>query len=146
MTCAIPTRILWGYVAASWVGSSAMLGILAIGMAVGTVLTGFYSPEWTDWQLVAVSVVVTSTALGWQGVLLSEVARLSPPGQVGAATGGVLSFSSLGQVVMPLLFSGVLALTGSYSLGFYVTAIPAFLVGVMLFHGGVDGRPVPKPA
>ena len=142
MTAAIPTRILWGYVAGTWLGASVVLGFLAIGMAVGTAMTGLYAKDWADWQLVAVSIVVTSTALGWQGVLLSEVARLAPKGQVGGATGGVLAFSSLGQVVMPLLFSGILVLTHDYSYGFYVTAIPAFLVGIMLFMGGVDGKPL----
>jgi hypothetical protein len=47
---------------------------------------------------------------------------------------------------MPLLFSAVLALTHDYSLGFYVTAVPAFLVGIMLFRGGVDGKPVERTA
>ena len=141
MAAAIPTRILWGYVASTWLGASMVLGCLAVGMSVGTAVTGLYAKDWADWQLVAVSIVVTSTALGWQGVLLSEIARLSPAGQVGSATGGVLAFSSLGQVVMPLLFSGILAVSHNYTIGFYVTAVPAMLVGIMLFMGGVDGKP-----
>lgn len=139
MTVAIPTRIIWGYVAGTRIGASVVLCFLAIAMAVGTALTGFYTKDWASWQLVAVSVLVTSTALGWQGVLLSEIARHAPPGQIGSATGGVLSFSSLGQVVLPLVFSGILAATHNYSLGFYVTAVPALLAGIMLFVGGVDG-------
>ncbi len=139
MTVAIPTRIIWGYVAGTRIGASVVLGFLAIGMAVGTALTGLYAKDWANWQLIAVSILVTSTALGWQGVLLAEIARHAPPGQIGSATGGVLSFSSLGQVIVPLVFSGILAATHNYSYGFYVTAIPALLAGVMLFVGGVDG-------
>lgn len=139
MAAAIPTRILWGYIASTWLGSSNVLGGLAVTMALASTTTGLYTPDWASWQILGVAIVVTSTALGWQGVLLSEIARLAPPGQVGLATGGVLSFSSVGQVVMPLIFSGLLALTGSYGHGFMVVSIPALLVGVMLFMGGVDG-------
>ncbi len=139
MAIAIPTRILWGYIASAWLNPSIVLGGLAITMAAGSAATGLYTTEWTSWQILGVATVVTSTALGWQGVLLSEIARLAPPGQVGPATGGVLSFSSVGQVVLPLVYSGLLALTGSYSYGFMAVAIPALAVGVMLFVGGVEG-------
>jgi MFS family permease len=140
MAVAIPTRILWGYIASTWLGASNVLGGLAVTMALASAATGFYTTDWEAWQILGVAIVVTSTALGWQGVLLSEIARLAPVGYVGPATGGVLSFSSIGQVIMPLVFSGLLALTESYSHGFVVVAIPALLVGIMLFAGGVDGR------
>ena len=147
MAVAIPTRILWGYIASTWLGSSNVLGGLAVTMALASAVTGFYTPDWASWQILAVAIVVTSTALGWQGVLLSEIARLAPPGQVGPATGGVLSFSSVGQIVLPLVYSGILALTGSYGYGFMAVGIPALLVGAMLFTGGVAGeRPVKSAA
>ena len=146
MAASIPTRILWGFVASSRIGPSRVLGGIGVGMAVASVLTGLYAPGWAYWQLFAVAALVTSTALGWQGVLLSEIARLSPPGQVGLATGGVLAFSAMGQVVLPLIFSGILQATGSYSYGFFVLCVPALAAGLVLYISGLDAGEAPRPA
>lgn len=132
MAAAIPTRVLWGYIASSWATPTTVLAGLGVSMAAASVLTGLYTPDWPFWQILAVAIVFTATGLGWQGVLLSEIARHAPPGQVGLATGGVLAFASAGQTVMPLVFSAILALTGSYHFGFYVAGIPALAAGLML--------------
>ena len=112
---------------------------------MAALLTSLDAPGWTYWQLFAVAALMTSTALGWQGVLLSEIARLSPPGMVGPATGGVLAFSSVGQVILPLTFSAILQMTGGYNLGFSIIAGPALAAGVALFvHGLNAGRSPPQ--
>ncbi len=145
MAASIPTRILWGIVAGTRVGSFNVLAGIGFGMAVAALLTSLYAPGWTYWQLFAVAALMTSTALGWQGVLLSEIARLSPPGMVGPATGGVLAFSSVGQVILPLTFSAILQMTGGYNLGFSIIAGPALAAGVALFvHGLNAGRSPPQ--
>jgi nitrate/nitrite transporter NarK len=51
-------------------------------------------------------------------------------------TGGVLSFGQLGAMLMPLVYSGLLSLTGSYGVGFMVCGVPALLVGFDLLRGG----------
>jgi MFS family permease len=84
--------------------------------------------------------VLSATALSWHGIVLSEAARLAPEGQRGAVTGGVLSFGQVGAMVMPLVYSGLLGLTGSYSVGFIVCGIPALLVGFDLLR-----TPLPEP-
>jgi MFS family permease len=132
MAAAIPTRVLWGYIASSWVSPRNVLAGLGVTMTIASVLTGFYGPEWPFWQILGVAIVFTATGLGWQGVLLSEIARCAPPGQVGMATGGVMSFASAGMTVMPLIFSAILALTGSYHFGFYVIGIPTLGAALML--------------
>ena len=81
---------------------------------------------------------MTLTALGWQGVLLSEIARLAPPGQVGLATGGVLAFSAMGQILLPLTFSAILQASDSYSYGFFVLSVPALVAGIALYVRGLD--------
>ena len=50
-------------------------------------------------------------------MLLAEVARLSPPGRIGSTTGAVLAFGDAGALVLPLLFSAALSLTGGYAHG-----------------------------
>ena len=128
----MPARLLWGYVASGWLSAQYVLAGLGVLMAAATAMTGFYTPEWTHWQILGVAMVFTATGLGWHGVLLSEIARIAPPGQVGTMTGGVLAFSGFGQIVLPLVFSGILAAGGSYGLGFQVASVPPLLIGVML--------------
>jgi MFS family permease len=82
------------------------------------------------------AVGLSATALSWHGILLSEAARLAPEGQRGAVTGGVLSFGQLGAMLMPLVYSGLLSLTGSYGLGFILCGVPALLVGFDLLRVG----------
>ena len=59
-----------------------------------------------------------ATAIGWNGVQLSQVARHAPPGQAGAVTGasGFLTFT--GVVLGPPLFAVLAGMTGSYRAGF----------------------------
>ena len=78
---------------------------------------------------------MSATALSWHGVLLSETARLAPEGMRGAVTGGVLSVGQLGAMLMPLVYSGILSLTGSYGAGFIVCGLPALWVGFDLLRG-----------
>ena len=61
---------------------------------------------------------------------LAEVARLSPPGRIGATTGVVLSFGDAGSLVLPLLFSAALALADSYRIGFVIGGLPTLVVGL----------------
>ncbi len=128
----MPSRLLWGYVASSWLSPNTVLALLGFVMTAAISLTGLYSLDWPFWALLGVAIVVNMTAGGWQGVALSEVARLSPKGQVGAITGAVISLSCIGQVILPPVFAAVLLLTGSYALGFTLIAIPSSLVGILL--------------
>ena len=132
----LPARIVWGYVASRWLKPSTVLAGLGFIMTVAAVLTGFNTPGWPTWALLAVAAAVISTASGWQGVLLSEVARLAPAGQVGAITGSVIGLGTIGQVILPLIFAIILATTDSYAIGFTVTAVPASVVGLMLLAAG----------
>ncbi|MEX2643928.1 MAG: MFS transporter [Acetobacterales bacterium] len=128
----MPARVVWGYVASRWMKPRHVLAALGLIMSAASAMTGLYGPDWTNLQILAVAALLTATALGWHGVLLAEIARLAPAGQVGTMTGGVLAFSGAGQAVMPLLFSALLAATGSYSYGFFVSAVPPLLLGLML--------------
>jgi len=77
--------------------------------------------------------------MSWHGITLSEAARLAPPGQVGAVTGGVLSFGQIGALASPAVFSLLLRLTGDYGAGWLACAVPAILVGVNMLR---QGKPV----
>ncbi len=136
---ALPGRILWAWVGGFFVAPHLVLGGLAFGMAVSIGLIGAFTPHWPLLAIGAVTMVVSATALSWHGIMLSEAARLAPPGRVGAVTGGVLSFGQIGALSSPAVFSLLLGLSGGYSAGWVVCAVPAVLVGVNMFR---QGKPV----
>ena len=131
---ALPGRILWAWVGGFYVAPRLVLGGLAFGMAVSIGLIGGFTPHWPLLAIGAVTMVVSATALSWHGIMLSEAARLAPAGRVGAVTGGVLSFGQMGGLCGPAVFSLLLGLSGDYTAGWVVCAVPAVLVGVNMFR------------
>ena len=59
-----------------------------------------------------------ATAIGWNGVQLSEVARLAPPGTAGKVTGASGFVTFAGVVIGPPSFALLSSLTGSFGSGF----------------------------
>jgi nitrate/nitrite transporter NarK len=127
---AVPARIGWGWLAARLVRPATLLSLLGIGMAVSAVLAAIIQPAWPTWLATLVAILFSATAVSWHGVLLAEVARLSPAGRIGATTGAVLAFGDAGALALPLLFSGALTLTGSYAPGFLIGGVFTLAVGM----------------
>ena len=90
--------------------------------------------------ILAVSAALGATAIGWNGVFLSEVARLAPAGEAGRATGGCLFFTYVGVVILPFLFGWLQRASGSYALCFVVAAAVCAAVAVLLVFTGRRGR------
>ena len=129
---AIGARILWGWIASRFINARALLGWLALVMAGSSIATAYFDPGWSVIAIAAVAVIYAGTAISWHGVLLAEIARLSPVDRIGTMTGGVLLFTSTGIMVYPLVFGAILETTGSYALGFLVAAVPAMYTGIQL--------------
>jgi sugar phosphate permease len=137
---AIPGRIFWGWISSSFINPRVMLGLLAIFMFITVSLTSMFNANWASWFIVVVSAGVSATVFSWHGVTLAEAARLAPSSMRGAVTGGVLSFGQFGGLVLPLIYSLCLSITGSYQLGFFVCGVPALAVGVLLLQSSLKYR------
>ena len=138
---AVPGRILWGWLGSSYVRPRVMMAGLALGMAGSVTLLALSSAGWPTLVVGMVACVLSATALSWHGILLAEAARAAPADMRGGVTGGVLSFGQVGALSLPLIFSGLLDVTGSYGIGFIVCGIPALLVGILLLRrGGAASR------
>ena len=111
-----------------------MMAALALGMAGSVGLLALCSAGWPTLLVGLIACVLSATALSWHGILLAETARAAPEGMRGGVTGGVLSFGQVGALALPLVYSGLLDLTGSYGIGFIVCGVPALLVGVQLLR------------
>jgi fucose permease len=128
---AVPGRIGWGWLASHLVRPATLLALLGVGMAGAAVLAAAMDPAWPTWLAAVVASAFSATAVSWHGVLLAEVARLSPPGRIGSTTGAVLAFGDAGAFVLPLLFSAALSATGGYGTGFAIGGALTLAVGLL---------------
>ncbi|MBM3622629.1 MAG: MFS transporter [Alphaproteobacteria bacterium] len=136
---AVPARIGWGWVGSRLIRPDRLLALLGVAMAGAAALTASLQGDWPMWLLVLSAALFSATAVSWHGVLLAEVARLSPPGRIGATTGVVLSFGDAGSLVMPLLFSAALAFGDSYRIGFLIGGLPTLVVGLYGLRASTRG-------
>ena len=123
-------RILWGFISDRWLGPIPMLLVITVLMAVGALGCAMLTSDTSLWLLFPILIVFGSTAIGWNGVFLAEVARLAPPGQAGLATGGSLCITFLGIVAGPSLFGIMAGLVNSYGLSYGLLTLLA--VGILI--------------
>jgi nitrate/nitrite transporter NarK len=128
----IAGRVLWGLFADRLFRRRTMLGLLGLGMGLSAIATLASSPDWPRWLLFVFASIFGATAVGWNGVFLAEVARITPAARVSEATGGCLFFTFLGVVVTPPAFNAALALFTSYAAAYALFGIPALAVGTWL--------------
>ena len=138
---AVPGRILWGWLGSSYVTPHVMMAGLALGMAGSAALLAISNADWPTLLLGVVACLLSATGLSWHGILLSETARAAPEGMRGGVTGGVLSFGQVGALALPLLYSGLLDVTGSYGIGFFICGLPALFIGVHLLRRRASTQP-----
>ena len=127
-------RILWGFVADKWLGTQKVLAWLATLMAVSSLFTALLLPVFPIWGVWMVLIVFGGTAIGWNGVYLSEVARQAPEGKASAATGGTLAITFLGVVIGPPIFGALSTAFGSYRAGFLFMVVTSSLCAWVLFR------------
>lgn len=140
---AVPGRILWGWLGSTHVTPRMMMAVLALGMAGSAAIFALSGPAWPPLLVGLIACVLSATALSWHGVLLAETAHASPQDMRGGVTGGVLSIGQVGALVLPLVFSGLLDLTGSFGIGFILCGLPSLLVGLQLLRQGSGSRDRP---
>jgi MFS family permease len=128
-------RIVWGTVADRWIAPRRMFGLLGLTMAGGAAAAALFSTAWPSAALAAAVALFGAAAIGWNGVLLAQVARLAPPGKVGLATGGTLFFTFFGVVIGPPLFGAIVGTGLGYPAAYLLLALPALLVGMRFTFG-----------
>ena len=76
--------------------------------------------------------LLASTAAGWNGVYIAEIANLAPKGQASNVMGISLVVTYFGCIMTPIIFGIILATTESYLIAYTLFAIPSILVGLRL--------------
>jgi MFS family permease len=114
-----------------WLPPRTVLAINGTLMSAAAVLAANFTRAWPIGAIVAVAVVLGFSSIGSIPVMLGEVTRRSPPGQVGSMVSGGNLFTNLGSVLGPLLFGAVGTVFG-YSGSFVALAICAALGAVVV--------------
>ena len=117
-------RIAWALIA-DRIGARLPLMACGIGAAVAALALAAVGPGWPVALVVLAGIVMGATAVGWNGVMLAETARIAPEGQVGGATAAVSFAFALTMLVAPPAFSVLVWLTGGYAAGFLLCALAA---------------------
>ena len=94
----------------------------------------FSTPAWPAAAIIALGALFGGTAIGWNGVQLSEVARLAPPGTAGKVTGATGFITFAGVVIGPPSFALLSALTGGYRIGFATFAVLSVVAAIALMR------------
>ncbi len=105
-------RLAWGFVADRWQSPRRMLTWLSVGIVVTPVLLGLSETSWPPALVAALSIALGLTTNSWNGVIIADIARLSPPDQAGATLSGAMMYGVIGAITMPLLFGWAAATLG----------------------------------
>ncbi len=124
-------RILWGWIADRFGNCLGLLLKLSGVMVVCCMVMAFVTPQWSHALMAVLFLVFGASAIGWNGLFLAEVARLSPPGKVSVATSGAMVWNFAGILIGPAVFALIYRVNGSYALTFGL--LSAFAVAGFLF-------------
>ena len=94
-------------------------------------------------MILPVAAIYGVTAIGWNGVQISEVTRRAPPGKAALATGGSGFITFGGVMIGPMIFGGLAAMTGGYRVGFALCATVSAVAALFLLRNGASRDALP---
>jgi len=118
-------RLFWGWLADRLGNAFASMVMLGVVMVVSAATCIALTPDWSMVAACGLFFVMGSTASGWNGAFLAEVARLAPREQISPLTGGALVYVNTGKAIGPIACANVFLLTGDYTVTFALLAVPA---------------------
>ena len=118
-------RLLWGGIASRLGASRAVLVTIGLITAACLATTPFMDADWPLLAVIALATLLGATSLGWNGVLLSEVATHAPDGLAVDATAGMQVVMFGGITVFPPLFGYLVMSTDSFTGAFLAVAVLA---------------------
>lgn len=126
-------RIAWGAVADRLLAPRRALVLIGLLAGLCGLLTAFATPAWPPWIVFPLVALFGATAIGWNGVQLSELARQSPPGSAGSVTGAAGFITFFGVVLGPPSFAALTALTGGFRAGYLMMATISLVAASVLY-------------
>jgi MFS family permease len=125
-------RIGWGWIADRIGDGLAVLIFLCLVLAGSFFAASTFSLTTPSALVIALFIVISSTAVGWNGIFLAEIAQASGPGRVGEITGSAMFFTYLGVVVGPAAFTLIQPVFGGILPAYVVLALASLAACAML--------------
>ena len=110
-------------------------------MTGGGIAAALFTPDWSYAAILGVCILLGLTAVGWNGLYLSEVARIAPKGEASRATGGALFVTFFGVVAAPPIFRAIVAITDDFGAGFIALTVLSGVSGLAILRGA---KPNPR--
>ncbi len=125
-------RIVFGLTTSRFGGAGLHLGMIGVasGLAWGLLLV----PEPSAARLTLGALMLGATAMGWNGILLAELANRAPAGRTADLVGIGTALAYFGVLVAPLLYGRVYALSGSKSAAVAALAVLSVAAGAVLLR------------
>jgi MFS family permease len=120
-------RVALGWLADRLGSGRKTLRIVAATSALSSVALALASPAWSFGAILLLAGVAGVTVSSWNGVQMSEVARLAPKDAIAEASAGATIVIFLGYVVGPMMMSFVLLATHRYGVGLLIVAAVTLL-------------------
>ncbi len=140
-------RIFWGWFSDRVVGGSRRAALMVVSFvgAAGVLLLAWLPAE-APFALVVVAVLVAGgCVVGWNGVWVTMLAEVAPPGLQARSIAAGLTLNQPAILVGPWAFGLFVDATGSYRLAW--TGLAALLVGAgWLITRASEAHPAPTPA
>lgn len=137
-------RLFWGALADRVQRNGLVLaGIGALSLACALAMAGM-GPQTSPVVLYALAGAFGATAVGWNGVFLSEAVRLAPGGAAGT-TAGIATFSTFaGVLVGPAAFVQIQTGLDSFTAAYALLAVPAALGAAAAIMAAARGKASPR--
>jgi sugar phosphate permease len=129
----IAGRVFLGWFADVTGGSIPVLKVSDLIVAACCIIAAFIDSTLSPVLLAVFYIVFGAMAYGWNGVMQAQIARLSPKGMVGVATGGLMVWIFAGTLAGPALFATGYRFATSYTTCFGALAAIA-MTGWMLLR------------
>ena len=125
------SRPIWGWIADRFLTPARTLAVHGVGMALATLVTSLYAPEWPVWAVMANALLAGCTAGGYTGVAYAEYAALGGARRT-EATGLGTAILFAGGMALPPVFGLAVTALGGYRLSYMIGAACALGCGVLL--------------
>ncbi len=122
-------RIFWGWVADRIGSGFPVLSFIGLASATGMIALPWLSLLPTMVQIIMLCAMGFCLS-GWNGVVMADVARYSPPGMTGRVMGGALVYTFLGVMMGPSGFALIFEQVHRYDVSFGIMSFTMAIGGI----------------
>ncbi|MGH8648135.1 MAG: MFS transporter, partial [Burkholderiales bacterium] len=136
------SRIPWGWLADRLRSGLAVLTVICVIMTACSIALILLDASWPKPLVYLLFFLLGASCVGWNGIVHAECARLSPPGTISLAAGGMSFFVFGGVMFGPPVFTVANGMIGTYSGTFWLMVVAGLAaLGFLLLACGRELRP-----